>query len=250
MGVLEVGGVSRPIGSYGVCVGLGILVAGALAARAAHRARADVGLTIATIALVIGFGFAGAWLTFAAVELVRTGTLDALWRGGGLVAFGAAPGAAVALWIARRALRLDVVRGLELALPGVAAGHALGRIGCFLGGCCFGAPFEGPWAVVYTDPLAPASIPAGLARHPTPLYEAAGLLALAFAFALVPLRSVGSGRRIAAYVAAYSLLRLAVETTRGDAIRGVVAGVSTAQVTAVVALALAAVAGRALAHRA
>ena len=128
----------------------------------------------------------------------------------------------------------------------------IGRIGCFLGGCCFGAPFDGPWAVVYSDPLAPAAFEAGVPRHPSPLYEAGGLLVLAVALALRPPRHPGSGQRLARYVAAYSVLRFAVELTRGDAIRGVgPGGVSTSMVLAALALAVVTVvAGRRRAHRA
>lgn len=234
IGVLELGEVARPIGSYGVSVSLGLFVASALAVRAAQRAGQDVGRTIAAIAIVIGLGFASAWVTFLVVERLRTGTFDALAQGGGLVAFGALPGAAVALWLARRRLGLDALRILELALPGVAAGHAVGRVGCFLGGCCYGAPFDGPWAVVYSDPLAPAAFEAGIPRHPSPLYEAAGLLVLALAFALAPPRAPGAGRRLALYVGLYAALRFAVELTRGDAIRGVGPhGVSTSMALAV-----------------
>jgi phosphatidylglycerol:prolipoprotein diacylglycerol transferase len=174
-------------------------------------------------------GFAGAWLTFVLVEAARTGTFAALARGGGLVFFGAVPGGVAGMRLAGRAFRLDVLRVLELSLPGLAAGHALGRVGCFLGGCCFGRPFEGPWAVTAVDPLAPAAHPP-VPRHPVALYEAAGLLILGLAFARVPAAHPGSGRRAAAYLVAYGALRLGTEAFRGDAIRGVWAGgVSTSQ---------------------
>lgn len=243
VGVLELGEASLPIGSYGLFAAAGVLVAGGLATRAASRAGMDVGLVLAAVALTVGFGFTGAWLTYAVVETLRTGATDWLARGGGLVFFGALPGGALGLWVARRWLALDVLRGLELALPGVAAAHALGRMGCFFGGCCFGRPFDGAWGVVYPGPV-PSAVP----RHPTPLYESAGLLVLAFAFALAPPRRPGSGARAAAYVAAYCALRLLTELFRGDAIRGVVAGVSTSQWIAAAGLLLAAFAGRKLAQ--
>jgi len=241
VGVLELGEASVPIGSYGLFAAAGLLVAGGLAARAASRAGLDVGLAFAAIALTVGFGFTGAWLTFAAVETLRTGSVGWLANGGGLVFFGALPGGALGLWVARRWLALDVLRGLELALPGVAAGHALGRIGCFFGGCCFGRPFDGAWSVTYPWP---GAVP----RHPTPLYEASGLLALAFAFAVWPARRPGSGARAAAYVAAYCALRLVTELFRGDLVRGMVAGVSTSQLIAAAGLLFAAFAGRRVAQ--
>ena len=248
--VLEFGGGSRVIGTYSLFLALGIATAGFTVLRATTRARLDVGAAIAGLAMVTGFGFAGAWLLFALVDVATTGNLDQVSRGGGLVFFGAVPGGALALWIVRRWLGLDVVRVLALSLPGVAAAHALGRFGCFLGGCCFGRPTHGPFGVVYQHPLAPASLPAGILRHPAPLYEAAGLLLLGFVFALTPTDDARGAKRIAAYAATYCGLRLFVETFRGDRVRGLFHGVSTSQWIALVGLLLAALAGRALTHRA
>jgi phosphatidylglycerol:prolipoprotein diacylglycerol transferase len=124
---------------------------------------------------------------------------------------------------------------LDLSVPAIAAGHAIGRIGCLLGGCCFGAEWHGPFAITYTDPLAPGSHPS-VPRHPTPLYESFGLMVIAFVFALVPVRHVGSGQRVLLYGVSYAVLRFLVETTRGDAIRGVFFGLSTSQLTSVALL--------------
>jgi len=249
VGVLEFGGVSRPIGSYGVCVALGIALTGWVVVRATSRDGLDVGAAFAGLAMVVGLGFATAWLTFGVIDFANTGSLERVLEGGGLVFFGSVPGGALGLWITQRWLGLPVIRVLEGSLPGLAAGHAVGRFGCFLGGCCFGRPFDGPWAVSYTHPLAPASLPAGVFRHPAPLYEAAGLLILGAVFALSPKGKMGSGRRLAAYVAAYCVLRFGVEMIRGDLIRGVFVGLSTSQWVAASGLALSALAGRALAHR-
>ena len=60
-------GVTRPIGGYGAAVTLGLLVTAIVLGRAAHRARLDVGATIATIGYATMAGFAGAFLLFAVV---------------------------------------------------------------------------------------------------------------------------------------------------------------------------------------
>jgi phosphatidylglycerol:prolipoprotein diacylglycerol transferase len=124
---------------------------------------------------------------------------------------------------------------VDVAIPALPAAHAIGRLGCFLGGCCYGRPFGGAWAVVYTDVLAPAAHPP-IPRHPAPLYESLGLIALAFALALVPLRRVGAGHRGLAYLAAYGALRVGNEAFRGDAVRGAYLGgaVSTSQLVGAV----------------
>ena len=231
LGELELYGVSRPIGTYGAFVALALFVSGALVVRAAARDRQDVGLTMAALACTVGGGFLGAWLLHLAVEWVRTGAPSF----SGIVFFGAVPGGVLAMLAAGRWLGLDVLRVLERSLPALGIGHALGRLGCFFGGCCYGRPFGGAWAVRYTHSFAPGAHPPVL-RHPAPIYEALGLLALALVFALwAPMRP-GSGRRAALYLGGYCALRLGVEVFRGDAIRGVWAGVSTSQLAALVGL--------------
>jgi formylglycine-generating enzyme required for sulfatase activity len=106
-----------------------------------------------------------------------------------------------------------------------------------LGGCCFGRPSQLPFAVHYDHALAPAAaLPQPL--HPVPLYEAVALLVLALVFALRPLPR-RSGLRAAGYIALYAGLRVVLETLRGDTVRGVFGGVSSAQAIAVVLLGVA-----------
>ncbi len=225
-------GSSLRLGSYGLFLALGVALATFGAAWSARRARLDVGLAFAVMACAIGGGFAGAWLTFVLVELARTGELHA----GGIVFFGAVPGGALAALVASRVLRFEWLRALDLSIPTLAAGHALGRVGCFLAGCCYGRAFDGAWSVVYEHPLAPAAVER-VPRHPAPLYEALGLLALAAIFALAPARRPGRGHRALAYLGAYAALRIVTELFRGDAVRGVWLGLaSTSQLIAAAAL--------------
>lgn len=50
----------------------------------------------------------------------------------------------------------------NLFAPGIALGMILGRVGCFLKGCCYGTPSNLLWAVDFGD---------GILRHPTQIYE-------------------------------------------------------------------------------
>ncbi len=59
----------------------------------------------------------------------------------------------------------------DIAAPGFAMGLGLGRIGCFLNGCCFGKPSSLPWAVTFPVNGA-AELASGCPVHPTQLYEA------------------------------------------------------------------------------
>ncbi len=128
-------------------------------------------------------------------------------------------GAAVAALVAAR-LRLPFVRLADSAVVGLCLAAAIGRLGCLLAGCCHGSPTGLPWGVVYPDgSLASRLWGSGVPVHPTPVYEAAALLALAG-----HLSSFGSavprpGRSWGRFVLGYALLRLVTDITRGDVVR-------------------------------
>lgn len=212
-------GVSRPIGTYGVCLVLAISVGSFLLLRDAARVRIDVGATIATIGIAVASGFTGTILLSIAVEWARTGLLIQAASKGGMVFFGALFGGFAGLWLGCRLFHLPAGLVADLLVPAVAVAHAIGRLGCFFGGCCYGSEWNGPVAVVFTHPLAPAAHPS-VARHPVQLYEAAYLLGLAFVFAFLPRRKFGDGSRFFTYIAWYCIGRIALETFRGDVDRG------------------------------
>ncbi len=209
---LQLGEAAVPIGGFGAMVALALVVGAALALRSAARAELEAGGFIASLAAAVGCGFVGAALLFAGVEWLRTGGLPAA---PGLVFYGGAVTGALGFAACARLHGLPPSAALAALLPALPIAHAIGRIGCFLGGCCFGASWDGPWAVVYSDVLAPAAHPS-VPRHPWPLYEAFALLGLAWWIA----RSRASDR-CARYVLAYAAVRFALEPLRGDAVRGV-----------------------------
>ncbi len=242
---LHLFGVSRPIGGYGLMVSLGVLATGFLAARAAHHAKEDWGAVIACIGYATLPSFLCAGALFYLVEIVRTcfDLSEALSHGPGLVFYGAVPGAVLGTYYAARWLRVPWWKMVDLSVPAIAVGHALGRVGCLLGGCCFGAEWHGPWAVTATDPISPMAHPT-VPRHPVQLYESLGLVLIAMVFAATPLEAKwlgppGSGRRLSIYAIAYGILRFVVEGFRGDGVRGVFfGGVSTSQLVSIGVIAI------------
>ncbi len=230
---VRVFGVDRPIPSFGFFYALGIVIAGVMFTRALQQKRLDVGAGIAVVGFTTGGGIVGAYLTFVLVETLRTGNFYEAWSSGGFVFFGGAIGALGSLVVMARALRLSVPMCLDLGVPGALVGHAMGRIGCFLGGCCYGAPHRAHgWGVVYSDPRAPAF---GLGLlHPVQLYESFALLVLASVFVLRARRGgFGTGRIFASYVVAYCAVRFFLEWLRADE-RGALGALSTGQWSALV----------------
>jgi phosphatidylglycerol:prolipoprotein diacylglycerol transferase len=161
-----------------------------------------------------------------------------IWEGG-LIFYGGVIGACCAiLWLARR-YQFDVWRFADLAAPGAAIGHAVGRLGCFFAGCCYGLETHVPWAVTFNDihSIAPIGIP----LHPTQLYDALNEVIVFSIITILRPRMKFVGQVWWTWIGLYAVGRAIVETFRGDP-RGALFGgaVSTSQVAAVAAVALAA----------
>jgi phosphatidylglycerol:prolipoprotein diacylglycerol transferase len=211
----------RVIYSYGVLVVLGMAVAIAVAARRAPRYGVQPFDELALGLLCACGGVAGAWLLYVLINLHRfLADPSGFLRSPGMVFYGGFLGAAAAAtWYVRR-YRLPFGAMADAGAPALALGHAVGRVGCFLGGCCYGRPTRSALGVVFTDPRAAATHLCSVAGpiHPVQLYEAAGLVMLSLSLALAsrPLRRQPPGTLFAVYILGYALLRLGTEHFRGD----------------------------------
>lgn len=134
---------------------------------------------------------------------------------GGLVFYGGFFLAIGAIALFCRLNRLDLIRVLDLFTPALAIGHAAGRIGCFLNGCCYGKPTQCLLGVVYPAGSEPARRYGELALHPVQLYET-GINILIFGLMLLLVRRTRRGVAMSAYLIIYGLIRFADEFFRGD----------------------------------
>ena len=235
LATIEWHGVTRVIGSYGALLVLALGVGAVLALLRGRRLGLEQGALISSLGLAVGAGFVGAFVCSVGLRFALLGSLREALAAPGIVFYGALIGGAFGLWLGARWFGLPWRVTFDAMLPALPVAHAIGRIGCWLGGCCYGAPCDLPWAVHYPGEL--------IARHPWPLYEAAALTLLAVVFwrpHALGLRV--PGQRALAYVLCYACVRLALEPLRGDAVRGVfrVAGhaVSSSQLISLLALAV------------
>ena len=152
----------------------------------------------------------------------------------GFVFYGGLLGGLAAFFLtARRKLR-DWPRAADIFAPAVALGHAFGRIGCFLAGCCHGSPTSCALSVTFTDPaseVAPQYL--GIPIHPTQLYESAGnvviFLILNAALSRALKGRLPAGTVTVLYALLYSALRFSLEFLRGDDRGAFTLGLSPAQ---------------------
>ena len=164
----------------------------------------------------------------------------------GFVYFGGFIGVVVMGFVFFKGSYREVVRRADYFAAILPVGHAIGRLGCFSAGCCYGRPTSLPWGVKFTDPrslVAPSLL--GVPLHPTQLYEAAGNLAIAAVLFQV-LRRVRDGKlqpgaAFYLYVVLYAVLRFIVEIYRGDDRGAYVAGLSPSQWIAILVATLAVV---------
>lgn len=156
-----------------------------------------------------------------------------IWQGGLVFSGGIICVVLTVLWYTRRR-RLSFWRMADLWSPGMAVGQAIGRIGCFMAGCCYGKPTKSEWGVVFTDPhsLAPLNIP----LHPTQLYSSASGFVIFFILLLLHPRRTFNGQVFLWLLVLHSTARLFVERYRGDD-RGILLG-SSMSITQLVTLAI------------
>lgn len=226
----------RDVGLYGLMALLGALVCGGYLyityrGGKAGRLRGDDLLHVLLLA-VLGAMVGAKVLSIVAQlpiviplivqnwEVLRHHPMDVLvLLAGGMVFYGGFIGGAVAVfWYCRRYnVSIKVVCGIFT--PAVPLFHTFGRIGCFLGGCCFGIPVS--WGVVYPEhsPGAPSGIP----LLPIQLIEAGCNFILFIVLAIVSrrLRPARKWMTLPVYMVCYGVLRFVLEFFRGDIMRGV-----------------------------
>ncbi len=217
--------------TYGVLVAAGFLLGLALAVRQGKKAGIPPERTIDIGFYVLLSAIAGSRLLFVIINagyyLKHPVDVIKIWQGGLVFYGGLCLAVPVVLWYIRKH---SLERGLlmDIFAPSLAIGHAVGRLGCFSAGCCYGKPAGVPWAVTFVDPECLART--GIPLHPTQLYEALGEF-LIFCL-LIVLRRYRSfkGQLLWVYIVFYSFLRFTVEFFRGDMARGyIVGGISVSQ---------------------
>jgi phosphatidylglycerol:prolipoprotein diacylglycerol transferase len=103
--------------------------------------------------------------------------------------------------------------------PGVAIGHAFGRLGCFSAGCCYGKPVHGALSalgIVFTDPYAHATVgvPLGIPLYPTQLMESAAEFIIFGILWMLARQRRFEGQLVATYLFSYGIVRYLVDYLR------------------------------------
>src|ERR1041384_264921 len=225
-----------PIHTYGILVAGGFLVAMNMAGRAAWRAGLDNERVLDLSFGILVAAMIGSRVLFIIVNWDEYAHdlfgIFEFWKGG-LVFYGGFIGAVLfSIWYMRKH-DMQFFPYADALGPTVAIGQALGRLGCFSAGCCWGGACDSHYALAarfLPESLAYQSqggqhliTPGALSTipiHPTQLYEAFGCALIFLFLTWYRSRKRFHGELLALYLMAYAPLRAAVETFRGDEERG------------------------------
>lgn len=211
----EIGGLA--IHWYGVFLALGVLAGVWTAARRCVRDKLPPAVITDLAPWLIGGVIVGARALYVATYWQSQFATQPIWhifnlRSGGLVFYGGLIGAVVTAYVYLRVKRLPTWKVADALAPSIALGHALGRIGCLMFGCCYGRVCQLPWAIQF--PADHESYPHHL--HPTQIYESLLNAGLYLALAWLYRRKKFDGQVFGAYLVSYAIIRSFVELFRGD----------------------------------
>jgi phosphatidylglycerol---prolipoprotein diacylglyceryl transferase len=213
-----------PIYSYGFMLMLAFLAATAIATHLARERGMPPEYVLDLTAYILVAGILGARLLYVMLTWSYfRDHLDHVFRvwEGGLSFHGGLVGGLLAGLLYCRGRSISFLRMGDIVAPGLAIGYSIGRIGCFLNGCCYGAPTDLPWACRFHDP--PITGPLTPPSHPTQIYASiinVGIFALLM---LIWRRQKATGQVLWSYLLFYAIYRFGIEFLRKGATAQVLA---------------------------
>jgi len=243
------------IGTYGLMIALGLMAAIWLASIRGKPRGFDPNVFFDLAFVAIISGFVAARITYIALNPAEFAAdpMGLIFSRSGFVFLGGFIGAVAAIIGFMKWKGLPILATGDVLVPSLAIGHAFGRIGCHLAGCCWGGvctvpgvgvrvgyhemPDGTPFGNAFTDQFYRGIIDADMMQSlpiwPVQLMESIGLFLLAGALVWWASRGpLRPGFVIAGYLIIYGVMRFMLEFLRGDAERGLWFGgtISTSQI--------------------
>ncbi len=202
-----------PLGvySYGLAVAAGFLLASILILRDCEKFGLSAGSVFdCLIAILIG-GIIGGRLLFVVInwkDYAFHPLKIFMLNEGGMAFHGALLGGVLCGGITAFIKKLSFWKTADLVAPYIALGQSIGRIGCFLNGCCYGKAIIGGTGVVFPGET--------VMRVPTQIYSSVFLLLLYVVLIELRGKRLFDGFTFSMYMILYSVFRFFIELLRGD----------------------------------
>lgn len=201
--------------AYGILMALAFLAGGALYSLSIKNSNKPLPKVLDILLITSISGIIGARITYILLfPQYFNGLRDYFAiHEGGLVFYGGFIGCLASLVIFCKFKQLNFSYLADNLVPSLALGHGIGRIGCFISGCCYGSRTD----FIKIFKLHHESF----YRHPTQLYEAIALFTLCAIFYMLlksnrVVHKKSDGNLALMYTAVYSVMRFAIEYLRND----------------------------------
>lgn len=231
----------KNIGSYALCGMLGIFIGSPVGIFYYKKFTGkDIPMILTFVYSAIG-AFLGMHILYGITNVSKWHTLgEAKGFGdffiiflnifGGSVYYGGLIGGIIAGFIYVKKANMPFDAATDCAAVSIPLFHSISRIGCFLGGCCYGVEWE--HGITFTNSLVEQAN--GVPRVPVQLFEAGfEVLLFALLFILINKTVQFKGKLLAVYLLLYAVGRFILEFWRGDDYRGHLFGLSTSQIIAI-----------------
>ena len=157
---------------------------------------------------------------FLLLESRNNFTTEALLSGHGFVFYGSFLFVVPSVLLFFKLNKLPVYTMLDILSVSACMVHSLGRLGCFMAGCCYGKPTHSNWGVVFNNPQSMAS-PLHTHLYPVQLMESFYILLILVVLLVIKKRYQRfRGQLFLLYIALYAAGRSMLELFRGDEERG------------------------------
>ncbi|MDD5128202.1 MAG: prolipoprotein diacylglyceryl transferase [Candidatus Omnitrophica bacterium] len=194
--------------SYGLMLVLAFFVSSYLAVRQARKMQIDSEKIFNLMFYVFICGIIGSRILYILINLpyyFKNPLEVIMLQHGGMAIFGGIISGFIFAWLFIRRNKMDLLVTLDLLAPFIALGQAIGRIGCYLNGCCYGKD-----------------------HIPTQLYSSLMLFLIFLVLRFMQERNHTPGKILYFYLFFYSIKRFSIEFFRNDSPR-ILAGLTIFQ---------------------
>lgn len=225
---------SCKIPSYGLCMLIGISLVISLGVNYAKKKNISFENVFIISAFVIGAFLLGAWLLYVFVSFSFSEIIKniqnkdfSFLKNTGLVYYGGLAGGLVGGVLGCRVSKTCIKDAEDIFIPLLPLGHSLGRIGCFLAGCCNGIEYHGIFSVRYMN--SQFGLSSQTRYLPTQIFEALINIIIAVFLLLLRRKENKKYELTFSYLFLYGISRFFLEFLRGDIIRGIYRNLSVGQ---------------------